>query len=168
MVAEPLDALDKPFGGVSMRTVRLVGILALGLTIGAFSAIAATDTADVNATFVIPSWISLAVVENPNIDFPLVLGPGSYDALTDSRLRVLSTTSWSLTESILWASSTIPAGANQTTIDNVFQRTPDLTSGLWGVSYINVAYSLIIAEDDLANMPEGTYQIIVQYTATTD
>jgi len=129
---------------------------------------AATDTAEANATFVIPSWISLAVVENPNIDFPLVLGPGSYDATADSRLRVLSTTSWSLTESILWASSTIPAGANETTIDNVFQRTPDLTSGPWGVSYINVAYSLVITEDDLANMPEGTYQIIVQYTATTE
>ena len=147
---------------------KSIGLMVLGLLVGALLGSAATDTATTNATFVIPSWISLVVVENGTIDFDTITGPGTYDAADDARLRVLSTTSWILTEQILWGSSTIPAGADQTTIDTVLLRTPDITSGPWGISFINVDYSLAIGEDDLADMPEGTYQIVVQYTATTD
>ena len=151
-----------------MRVSKFLSVLVFGLLMISAATLAATDTATTNATFVIPSWISLVVTENGNLDFSTISGPGTYAADVDARLRVLSTTSWVLTEEILWSSSTIPVGSNQNTIDNVLIRTPDITSGLWGISFINVAYSLVIAEDDLAYMPEGTYQIVVQYTATTE
>ena len=147
---------------------KMIGLMVLGLMTGALLVSAATDTATTNVTFVIPSWISLVVVENGNIDFDTITGPGTYDAADDARLRVLSTKSWVLTEQILWGSSTIPSGADQTTVDTVLLRTPDITSGPWGISFINVDYSLVISEDNLADMPEGTYQIVVQFTATTD
>jgi hypothetical protein len=151
-----------------MRIGKFFGVLIFaGLTLSA-TTFAATDSATTNATFVIPSWISLVVTENGNLDFSTISGPGTYAADVDARLRVLSTASWVLSEEILWGSSTIPAGSNQTTIDNALVRTPDMTSGLWGISFINVVYSLVITEDDLAYMPEGTYQIVVQYTATTE
>jgi hypothetical protein len=151
-----------------MRLGKFFSVLMFAVLTLSAATFAATDTATTNATFVIPSWISLVVTENGNLDFSTISGPGTYAADVDARLRVLSTASWVLSEEILWGSSTIPAGSNQTTIDNVLVRTPDITSGLWGISFINVAYSLVVAEDDLAYMPEGTYQIVVQYTATTE
>jgi hypothetical protein len=151
-----------------MRIGKFIGVLIFAVLTLSMATLAATDSATTNATFVIPSWISLVVTENGNLDFSTISGPGTYAADVDARLRVLSTASWVLSEEILWGSSTIPAGSNQTTIDNVLVRTPDITSGLWGINFINVVYSLVIAEDDLAYMPEGTYQIVVQYTATTE
>ena len=151
-----------------MRIGKFIGVLIFAVLTLSVATLAATDSATTNATFVIPSWISLVVTENGNLDFSTISGPGTYAADVDARMRVLSTASWVLTEEILWGSSTIPAGSNQTTIDNVLVRAPDITSGLWGISFINVAYSLVISEDDLAYMPEGTYQIVVQYTATTE
>ena len=150
-----------------MRMSKLIGVLVLGLLMGSVASFAASDSATTNATFVIPSWISLAVVDNGNVDFPLITGPGTYAAIADPRLRVISTASWALTESVLWGSSTIPAGSDQTAIDNVLVRVPSTLAGAWGISFVDVGYSLVIGEDDLANMPEGTYQIVVQYTATT-
>jgi len=150
-----------------MRRAIGLAIALLGATIS-IAAMGATDTATTNATFVIPSWISLAVVENGSIGFPEIIGPGTYSATADPRLRVLSTASWTLTEAILWSGSTIPTGADEATIDRVFVRTPEVTSGAWGLTFINVAFELVITDDDLANMPEGTYNVLVQYTATTD
>jgi len=151
-----------------MRKLRtpVLGLLAL-LAVSAM-ALGASDTATTTATFVIPSWISLAVTANGNIDFPTITGPGTYAASADTTLRVLSTTSWTLTEEILWSGSTVPTGADQITIDNVLVRTPDTTDGPWGMHFIDVAYSLDVAEDDLGDLPVGTYSVVVQYTATTD
>jgi hypothetical protein len=168
MVAEPLDELEDLSEVPSMRNRRTAALVLLGLSIWAMTALGASDTATTNATFVIPSWISLTVTSNANIDFPTIAGPGTYAASSDATLRVLSTKSWTLTESILWGSSSIPSGADETTIDNMLSRTPDITSGPWGLHFITVAYSLDIGEDDIANLPEGTYSVIVQYTATTD
>lgn len=150
--------------------MRKARVLVIALVASAFGVVAlgATDVATTNASFIIPSWISLTVVENGSVDFPTIIGPGSYAASADARLRVLSTTSWSLTESILWSESTLPVGADEATLDRVVVRTPDLTSGSWGLSFINVSFALEIAEEDLADMPEGSYNVIVQYTATTD
>lgn len=150
-----------------MRIVKLLGILVLGLVMSSSVAFAAADTANINATFIIPSWISLTVTANGNIDFGTITGPGTFDAGADTELRVISTRSWDLTEAILWGSSTIPTGAVETTIDRVLVLTPDITTGTWGIHLINVAHSLVITEDDLGYMPEGTYVIVVQYTATT-
>lgn len=139
-----------------------VGLLSSGLVL------AADDSASTNATFVIPSWISLTVVSNGNVAFDDITGPGTYEAVADPQLRVLSTRSWTLTSTILWGSSTVPAGTDESVVERVLVRTPDVTSGTWGIHLINVDYALIVAEDDLALLPEGTYSVIVQYTATTD
>jgi len=149
-----------------MRKMTGLAIVLIAAMIS-MTTLGASDTATTNATFVVPSWISLTVVENGSIDFPEITGPGTYAATADARLRVLSTKAWSLTQTIDWGSSTIPTGADQDTIDRVLIRTPDLLSESWGLWFIDVSYSLLIAENDLANMPEGTYSVIVQYTATT-
>jgi len=151
-----------------MRIAKLLAMTLVVLALGAAGLSAATDTATTNATFIIPSWISLSVVENGSVSFPEITGPGTYEATEDTRLRVLSTKSWSLTEAILWVSSVVPTGADQATVERVFTRTPDLTSESWGVWFINVDYVLDVSADDLAEMPEGTYNVVVQYTATTD
>jgi hypothetical protein len=33
---------------------------------------------------------------------------------------------------------------------------------------VNVSYAMTLAESDLATLPEGNYNLVIQYTATTD
>jgi hypothetical protein len=176
MVAESLDALKTTQEVLSMRMLKGFGfvmLVAITVTVVGIGAMAMAKPGDeaavsVNASFSIPSWISLSIIGNGDVSFSNIAGPGSYNASDGTHLQVLSTTSWRISEEILWAKSTLPAGASQSTIDQALERSYDQTSGSWGIHRVNVSYTLNVGVDDLANMPEGDYNLVIQYTATTD
>lgn len=155
-----------------MRMLKVVGMamLVAAMVVGvAAVSFAASSAVSVNASFSIPSWISLSIVGNGDVSFASITGPGTYNGSNGTQLRVLSTANWSLSNTILWASpsSKMPVGASQATIDVSLQRTFDKTSGAWGSQTVNVSYRLVLTSDDLATLPQGDYSLVVQYTATT-
>jgi hypothetical protein len=173
MVAEPLDALEQTTirRCFAMRMFKVVGMamLVAAMVVGvAAASFAASSAVSVNASFLIPSWISLSIVGNGDVSFASITGPGTYNGSNGTQLRVLSTANWSLSSSILWTSSTMPAGASQATIEKDLQRTFDKTSGAWGSQTVNVSYKLSLTADDVATLPQGDYSVVVQYTATTN
>jgi hypothetical protein len=147
----------------------LVAAMVVGVAVASFAATpGASSAVSVNASFSIPSWISLSVVGNGNVSFASITGPGAYNGSNSTQLRVLSTANWSISSSILWTSSTLPAGASQATIEKDLQRTFDKTSGTWGAQNVNVSYKLSLTADDIGTLPQGDYSVVVQYTATTN
>ncbi len=154
-----------------MRMLKTIGMMMLvagavfGLAVGVT---AADSSATVNASFRIPSWIALAVVGNGDVDFGEIAGAGGYAGDNDTNLRVLSTTSWSLSSAILWGSSTYPAGASQSVIESALALTISSDSGTWGLHSILVEYEMNVVDEDLAELPVGDYNLVIQYTATTD
>jgi len=151
--------------GVTM----LVAVLVIGLAVGV-SAKSSSDesSATINASFSIPSWISLTIVGTGDVTFADIIGPGTYEALSGTKLRVLSTTNWVLSSDILWSESEIPTGASEATIEQALSLTLSQTSGSWGVHSVDVSYELELAENDVADLPVGDYNLVIQYTATTD
>ena len=152
--------MNKGFG-IAIVVVAAVVALTAGVS-------AASDSVSVNASFSILSWISLSLVGNGDVSFGDIAGVGTYAGSNSTQMRVLSTTSWSVSSTILWAQSTLPTGASQTTLSNALDLTFDKTSGTWGVHDVNVSYEMTLGEEDLATLPEGNYNLVIQYTATTD
>jgi len=151
-----------------MRTLKTFGLTLLVMVL-AFGAVAASeDSVKVNASFEILSWISLSIVGDGDVSFGDIAGPGTYEGSNDTVLRVMSTTSWVVSDAILWSESTLPSGASQDTLENALVREFDETSGTWGIHSVNVAYEFDVDADDLSTLPEGDYNVVVQYTATTD
>jgi len=154
-----------------MRMFKAVGMamLVAGLTLGlAVAASAASSSATVNASFQIPSWIALTVVGDGDVGFGEIAGAGGYVGNDDTELRVLSTTSWSLSSAILWGASTVPTGASQSIIESVLSLSMSADSGTWGLHSVVVDYEMNVEEGDLAELPVGDYNLVIQYTATTD
>ena len=153
-----------------MRMRKFVGLLVIvGVVMGtAVAGWAAQSSVSVNASFVVPSWISLSVVGSGDVSFPNVTGPGTYAGSNGTKLHVMSTASWSLSNTILWTASTLPTGASQTVLETALGRTFDKTSGAWGIADINVSYVLTLSAEGLASMPQGNYNLVIQYTATTN
>jgi len=150
-------------------TAMLVAAMVVGVAAVSFAAVpAASSAVSVNASFSIPSWISLSIVGNGDVSFASITGPGTYNGSNSTQLRVLSTANWSLSNTILWTSSTMPAGASQATIEKDLQRTFDKTSGAFGAQTVNVSYKLSLTADDMGTLPQGSYSLVVQYTATTN
>jgi len=150
-------------------TAMLVAAMVVGVSAVSFAvATPASSAVSVNASFSIPSWISLSIVGNGDVSFASITGPGTYNGSNSTQLKVLSTANWAITGAILWTSSTLPAGASQATIEKGLQRTFDKTSGAWGSQNVNVSYKLSLTADDVATLPQGDYSVVVQYTATTN
>jgi hypothetical protein len=173
MVAEPLDALEQTTirRCFVMRMLKVAGmaVLVATMVVGvAAASFAASSAVSVSASFSIPSWISLSIVGNGNVNFASITGPGTYNGSNGTQLRVLSTANWSISSSIVWTTSTMPAGASQATIEKALERTFDKTSGVWGAQSVSVTYKLSLTADDVATLPQGDYSVVVQYTATTD
>jgi len=168
MEAGPLDALDDHLGGVSMR--RIATLTLLLAVLAASAAFAASDQDQVTARFTIPSWIALSIVGSADVDFGEIAGGGAYVGDTQTTLRVLSTTSWTLTNTILWSdpATSIPAGASQTIIEAALDLTLSDTSGAWGLHLVTVDYQMTVTDEDLAELPVGDYSVVIQYTASTD
>lgn len=155
-----------------MRIRKAFGMtmLVAGLVLSsAVAVMAASDAVTVNASFTVPSWISLSVLGDGNVGFGDVAGGGGYSGDNTTDLRVLSTTSWAITSSIQWSNpaTSVPAGASTTFIETAL-GIPYSTSGTWGVSSPVVSYMMNIADDDMVNLPVGSYNLVIQYTATTD
>jgi hypothetical protein len=157
----------KGLGAMLVVAAMVIG-LAVAVTAKPAAPANGETSVSVNASFSIPSWISLSIVGHGDVSFDDITGPGSYDGSNKTQLRVLSTTSWSLSSAILWADSTLPSGASQSTLGKALALTFDQTSGSWGVHDVSVAYEIDLGVNDLANLPEGDYNLVIQYTATTD
>ena len=130
----------------------------------------ASASATANVSFTIPSWISLTVTSGASVSFASITGPGTYAGSAATNLRVISTTAWTLSDQIVWTSSTLPTGANaatQSTLDSALARSYT-ASGTWGQQTVAVTYALTLADTGLANLPAGNYALVVQYTATTN
>ena len=155
----------KAFGMTLLVTVLVVG---MAVAVSAKPSVTGSASVSVNASFEISSWISLAIVGNGDVSFANIAGPGTYAGSNETELRVMSTTNWTISDSILWSESTLPEGASQDTLSSAFVRTFDLTSGTWGIHEVNVSYQFTLEADDLVSLPEGEYNLVVQYTATTD
>jgi len=143
--------------------VGLVAVLAV-----AVAGMASESSSSINASFSIPSWISLSVVGDGDVGFGEIGGGGTYVGDDTTELRVLSTTSWTLVGAVLWGESTIPAGANTSIIDSALALSIDQTSGSWGIHQVSVAYELFFEDEALGGLPIGDYNLVIQYTATTD
>ena len=155
-----------------MRILKAFGMtmLVAGLVLGlAVAVTAASASANVNASFTIPSWISLSVVGNGDVGFGSIAGGGGYAGDNTTDLRVLSTTSWSITSAIQWSNpaTIVPVGASTTVIETAL-GIPYNTSGTWGISSPTVSYTMNITDDDMTSLPVGDYSLVIQYTATTD
>ncbi len=112
------------------------------------------------------SSIAIEVLEGESIAFPPVIEVGRVEGDPDTTLRVTSTSSgWSLDRSLTFG---IPAAARETTVERVFVVDVAAYQPSAGTTEIEVAYALEIAEEDLAGLPEGTYEIGVTYTVTSD
>ena len=155
-----------------MRMLKAFGMtmLVAGLVLGtAIGVAAASDSVSVNASFTIPSWISLSVVGDGNVGFGDIAGGGGYAGDNTTDLRVLSTTSWTITSAIAWSNpaTVVPAGASTTLIETAL-GIPYSTSGTWGISSPTVSYVMNLTDDDMSSLPVGNYNLVIQYTATTD
>jgi len=149
---------------------RIVTLVFLVAAFGVSTALAASDQVQITAMFSIPSWIALSVIGDGSVGFGEIAGGGAYAGDNQSTLRVISTTSWTLTSTIRWDDplTSIPNGASQTIIEGALALTPSTTSGLWGLHFISVDYEMTVTDEDLAELPVGDYSLVIQYTATTD
>lgn len=159
-----------------MRMNKFVafGIVLATLVLGSIMVSAAVPQASASATanvsFTIPSWISLSVTSGGSVSFASITGPGTYAGSAQTNLRVISTTAWTLSDQIVWTSSTLPTGSNaatQSTLNTALARSYT-SSGAWGQQAVPVTYALTLGDTGLANLPAGNYALVVQYTATTN
>ncbi len=151
-----------------MRMLKAFGLTLLVAVLAAGVVAAKSDSVNVNASFTIPSWISLSVVGNGDVGFGEIAGGGGYAGDSKTELRVLSTTSWSLSSTILWAQSTMPDGASQSVIESALALTLSANGGTWGFHTVSVSYQMDVTDEDMAELPVGDYNLVIQYTATTD
>jgi len=151
-----------------MRIVTVFGVSMLIAVLMAGVAAAEDDSVSVNASFTIPSWISLSVVGSGDVGFGEIAGGGGYAANSETQLHVLSTTSWLLSSTILWAQSTMPNGASQSIIESALALAFSTEGGTWGSHTVSVAYQMDVTDAQMAELPVGDYNLVIQYTATTD
>ncbi|MCX6095536.1 MAG: hypothetical protein NT125_02245 [Candidatus Bipolaricaulota bacterium] len=156
-----------------MNKLVVLGMLVATLVLGGAvlaTAAGVSSSASANVSFTIPAWISLTVTSGGSVSFASITGPGTYTSSADTDLRVISTKAWSLSNQILWASSSLPAEANgltQSTLNAALAQAYT-GSGSFGLANVAVHYTLTLADTDLANLPAGSYALVVQYTATTN
>ena len=152
-----------------IRKAICMAVLALSMAV---TALAASDSVSVNALFVVPSFISLSVIGNGDVDFGDILGNGIYNGDNTTDLRVLSTVAWSITSDILWndVATLVPAGV--TTVGEEFIGAaigiPYTNGGSWGLTDLTVSYAMTVTDEDMDLLPFGNYSFVIQYTATTD
>ena len=151
-----------------MRMNKVLGVAMLVAVVGSMIVLGASDSASVNASFKIPSWISLSIQGNGDVSFADITGPGRYRGSNSTQLRVLSTTNWAITSEIVFGSSTMPEGASEDVIKSALSMGFDKTKGAWGIHTVKVSYGFELDKDDMGSLPEGDYNLVVQYTATTD
>ena len=112
------------------------------------------------------SSVSLTVVSGADVTFPPVTGEGRFDALQQTVLRVSSLSAgWTLDHDI---DVTIPEGADEQTVRNIFRVLLAQESGSAGMSEIDVSYALEIEGEDFNGLPQGSYVVSITYTLSAD
>jgi len=110
--------------------------------------------------------ISLETVSGSSIAFPAFEGIGAYPADGDTLLRISSTSSgWSLTHATEFV---LPDRASESIVERILNLTYDPFVAVAGATEVRVKYTMLVGEQDLAGLPEGTYVIRITYTASTD
>ncbi|MCX6095020.1 MAG: hypothetical protein NTY63_09420 [Candidatus Bipolaricaulota bacterium] len=110
--------------------------------------------------------ISLDVLQGDSVSFPAVEGAGTYPASTETVLRVTSSTSgWTLGYALAFS---IPSGATQTVVEDIFHVTLADYTASSGITDVGVSYALVVDLEDFAGLPQGTYVITIAYTVSTD
>ena len=110
--------------------------------------------------------ISLETTSGASVGFPAFDGAGEYAGKGETVLRVTSTSAnWSLTHA---TSFTMPEGASASILERILSVTYDPFVAVAGATEVRVKYTMLVGEQDLAGLPEGTYVIRITYTASTD
>ena len=146
----------------------LVGaFLVFGAVYVAVAQLSSSASVSVHFTIAVGDYIWLEVIEGEDVYFGMIADPGSYAPNDGTRLELTSNRAWDLNDAILFdGSSTYPDGADTVTMDTSLSRAYT-TTGDPGIHQIDVAYQLDLTQDDLDNLPNGPYTLVVQFTATT-
>ena len=141
--------------------------LFLGLPFSAVAQLSSSASVNVYFTIAVGDYIWLEVIEGEDVYFGMISDPGNYLPTNGTRLELTSNKPWELSDAVLFdGSSTYPEGADVVTIDTRLSRAYTAT-GDPGIHQIDVAYQLDLTQEDLDNLPNGPYILVVQFTATT-
>lgn len=120
----------------------------------------------INGPVCAASSLSISVVSGDEVAFPVVTGPGLFAAANPTVLRVVSSAAgWVLSASEEYF---IPAGSSETVVGRIFEIALGSYAAGAGTTDVSASYALRVAEEDLASLPQGTYDITITYTVTLD
>ena len=123
-----------------------------------------TGTSPAVSVSLVPT-LSLQVVAGQAASLPAITGPGQYTSLGGTTLRVTSDRAgWTLSESLSYS---IPTGADVGTVARIFQVAFSGYAAQAGTTDVSVSYTLSIAAQDFAGLPQGDYLITVTFTVTS-
>jgi hypothetical protein len=141
--------------------------LVLGLMHVTVAQLSSSASVNVHFTIAVGDYIWLEVLDGEDVYFGMISDPGTYLPAAGTRLELTSNRPWDLNDSVLFdGSSTYPDGADTVTMDTSLARAYT-TAGDPGIHQIDVAYQLDLTQEDLDNLPNGPYILVVQFTATT-
>jgi hypothetical protein len=112
------------------------------------------------------SAISLEIVRGASVEFPQIVGAGTFRSTDETRLRVSSTMpGWNLGHGITFL---IPATAQLAVVERIFHVDVRAYASVAGVTEVDVSYELRVSDEDFSGLPEGTYLIGVVYTVNAE
>jgi hypothetical protein len=109
-----------------------------------------------------PQALSLSVVDGGNVEFPAIVGPGSYPVEGATTLRITGdTANWALSHAVAFD---VPQEASEETVARIFKVQYDPYQPRSGATDVDVSYALAVTEEDFVGLPEGDYVIHVTFT----
>jgi len=169
--------VDEPFRGLRFEITKTNQTFYLWLTgpwdAGSVGGAVVFDDDDeglfvgeVSGPFCSGSSISIDVIGDANVAFPPLGGPGTYPVSDGTRLLITSTSAgWTVTHTL---GLSIPPTASQEVVSRILRLMYTPYEAVAGTTTVNVSYALVIEEEDLSGLPEGSYRIDIIYTASTD
>jgi len=110
--------------------------------------------------------IAVETIGGGSVQFPALDGAGTYEAESQTILRVTSSSAgWGLSHSI---GLSVPSSASESVVAGALIVSYDAYDTSAGVTDVGVSYTMEISEDDFTGLPEGAYVIEITYTASTD
>jgi hypothetical protein len=151
------------------QRISLITVLFLvGYAIGLVAAADSSVTVTVGYTIMVEPFVELTVLNGEAVEFGLISTPGTYPPSAGTLLGLRSNRDWLLTDTFLLEASTYPDGADTATMGNTLSRSYQNSGGpasTW--IEIDVDYLLTLSQENLDNLPNGDYRLIIQFTATT-
>lgn len=112
------------------------------------------------------SSISVGILSGASVEFPQLLGAGSFPAATMTRLSVSSTSSgWLFGYSPTFS---IPENAQQSVVERIFQIVVEPHDSREGTTELSISYQLKVSDQDFVGLPQGSYVIGIMYTVMAD